>query len=495
MIVRKITIIVVTAIISSSSHAQWTEPVTISDEGSGYRRPEAIANDDGIYIVYFELGNSPNYCYFSKGTDCGEFWQNSVVLSDSSDYLGEGPSIIRIGDTLHAVWRGFLPSENPQVFYRRSPDSGETWEDVQQITRPYTYMKYPDIAEINGKLVCLYNAMLHAYPQDTVFIMAVTSDDGGRHWNEPYRVRYDITSTAPMKLLENDGRLHLIYMTPGIAAIEVVCINSDDEGLTWSEPLYISPNDQYASQLPRAHVDSSGLLSACWMDYKYGSNGGIHGDILMNYSLDNGNTWHGEIRVTYEQSGGISTILSDVSNFYVAYDDIRDGNENIYFRSSADLGVTWSGEEQLTYGLELESIDPSLAISYCDQIKTIHLAWSQEYGHWERRINYSHREIQTGIDDKVTLPNIKTIYGVSIFPNPFNSNASIKFMLKDDIYIEISIYNILGEKAAEIYRGYLLSGPNHVSLSSHDYNLASGYYYISINSNEERIVKSSILIK
>ena len=315
--------VVVAAASFSAVFAQWSEPVPISAESLGCRRPEAIANDGEIYVAYYKPGNTPNHCFFSKGTDCGGFWQDPVVLSDSSDYLGEGPNIIRVGDTLHTVWRGFLPSENPQVFYRRSPDLGETWEDVQQITRPCTYLKYPDIAEIHGKLICLYNAMLHAYPQDTVFIMAVTSNDGGRHWNEPYRVRYDITSSATMKLLENDGRLHLIYMTPGIAAIEVVHIYSDDEGLTWTDPYYISPDDQYDSQLPRANVDSTGLLSACWIDYKYGSNGGIYGDILMNYSIDNGNTWHGEVRVTYEQSSRISTVLTDVSSFYVAYDDIK----------------------------------------------------------------------------------------------------------------------------------------------------------------------------
>ena len=165
---------------------------------------------------------------------------------------------------------------------------------------------------------------------------------------------------------------------------------------------------------------------------------------------------------------------------------LRDGNENIFFRSSSDLGVTWSAEEQLTHGVELESIDPSLAISYCGQVKTIHLAWSQQYGQWERRITYSHKEIPTGIDDNSTILPMKKEM-LFCYPNPFNS--TLKMTISAGSPGVLNIYDLLGRVVKTFAYRAGVSSVIWDGIDNNGAGLPSGIYFAKLTANEAKAIK------
>jgi len=477
------------------ARAQWTEPIPISEQDSRFESADMITDSQGVYVIYYNVSYDPLFPRFVKSTDCGWSWSEPFNLADTADRSGGQPNIALAGDTLHAVWRGFRGNENPRVNYRRSTDRGDTWQETQLITNAYTYMKYPSIIEYDGHLFCAYNALLHNNPYDTVFIMGISSSDGGNSWGSHFRINPEVLSTYPMTLLESQGRFHLIYQTAGPEAIEIAHIYSDDLGETWSEPTLISPVDDYAGQWPRASVDSTGLLAACWFDYKYGSTGGSYGDILMNYSTDNGDTWYGEVRVTYEHSNQTSAILTDNPNFYVAYEDIRDGNREIYFRSSPDRGQNWSAEERITTDVDLDSHYPELSLSSCDDAKILHLAWSQEEGGRSfALILYSHTEIQTDIQENGISCMPGSLEINSIYPNPFNETTAIEYFLKNETNIVIEVFNILGERVAQVYDGSQKSGIHRIIFNAEFYQLSNGVYFVRIrNKDGEKSEKIMLL--
>ena len=79
------------------------------------------------------------------------------------------------------------------------------------------------------------------------------------------------------------------------------------------------------------------------------------------------------------------------------------------------------------------------------------------------------------------------------YPNPFNPSTTIKFSLPLKANIEISVFNSLGEKVADVFRGELGEGYHEVEFSAS--NLSSGIYFYRLESAKFVSVKKMIIIK
>jgi len=65
-----------------------------------------------------------------------------------------------------------------------------------------------------------------------------------------------------------------------------------------------------------------------------------------------------------------------------------------------------------------------------------------------------------------------------VYPNPFNGSSTISFSLNEPSNVEINIYNLLGEKVADLVSGELLSGQHQIKWNPE--GLPSGMYLITV---------------
>ena len=79
------------------------------------------------------------------------------------------------------------------------------------------------------------------------------------------------------------------------------------------------------------------------------------------------------------------------------------------------------------------------------------------------------------------------------YPNPFNPVTKIKFSIPQASKIELSVYNILGQKIAVLVEGFKAAGEYQFNWKPT--NLASGVYLYVLNTGNTRIVKRMTLIK
>lgn len=85
------------------------------------------------------------------------------------------------------------------------------------------------------------------------------------------------------------------------------------------------------------------------------------------------------------------------------------------------------------------------------------------------------------------------------YPNPFNPTTNIRFTLPVHSYVNISVYNLIGQLVNELFNGDLSSGSHVVSFNAS--NLSSGIYFYSITANSEstgenfRLTKKMTLLK
>ncbi len=79
------------------------------------------------------------------------------------------------------------------------------------------------------------------------------------------------------------------------------------------------------------------------------------------------------------------------------------------------------------------------------------------------------------------------------YPNPFNPSTKIKFALPAEIYLTLSVYNIIGEKITEIFNGKINEGYHEMMFNASE--LSSGVYFYKIESENFNSTKKMILMK
>ncbi len=75
---------------------------------------------------------------------------------------------------------------------------------------------------------------------------------------------------------------------------------------------------------------------------------------------------------------------------------------------------------------------------------------------------------------------------LAAYPNPFNNNAKIFYRSSDKCYLDINIFNILGEKISEVYSGYHQPGISEFPVQMK--NLPSGIYLCILLKKIDNIV-------
>ena len=101
-------------------------------------------------------------------------------------------------------------------------------------------------------------------------------------------------------------------------------------------------------------------------------------------------------------------------------------------------------------------------------------------------VSYSHE-----VEVEVTSPKEFALF--QNYPNPFNPSTTIKFALPEKTNVELSVYNSLGEKVADVLRGEFSEGYHEVEFTASD--LSSGIYFYRLGSQKFISVKKMIIIK
>jgi hypothetical protein len=80
------------------------------------------------------------------------------------------------------------------------------------------------------------------------------------------------------------------------------------------------------------------------------------------------------------------------------------------------------------------------------------------------------------------------------YPNPFNPSTTIEFSLPENVNsVKLSIYNVLGEKVAELVNTALVAG--RYSYQWNASNIATGMYIYELRTDKFVSVKKMVLMK
>ncbi|OGW67332.1 MAG: hypothetical protein A3J72_07870 [Nitrospirae bacterium RIFCSPHIGHO2_02_FULL_40_19] len=196
-------------------------------------------------------------------------------------------------------------------------------------------------------------------------------DDTKWEWSSDERIT---NSTGVSSLSYNNahplafknGVLYLVWSDSGGGNAEIYFKYSGDYGATWSDDLRLT-NNLGTSWTPSMAVGQNNDIHVVWGDNREGTEA-----IYYKYSSDGGKTWSPDRKIsTGTEKSWNPDIAIDGSNVYIAWQDKRNLNGEIYFVRSTDGGKTFGAEQRIT-NASYESERPTFAI---DSKHCIHLAW------------------------------------------------------------------------------------------------------------------------
>lgn len=96
--------------------------------------------------------------------------------------------------------------------------------------------------------------------------------------------------------------------------------------------------------------------------------------------------------------------------------------------------------------------------------------------------------------DKQGEPGVVTDYSLSQnYPNPFNPETRISYSLAKDGLVKLSVYNVLGQKVAELVNENQIAGKHHVTWNANA--MTSGVYFYRLESGDYTRTLKMMLVR
>ena len=308
-----------------------------------------------LFLLLFWTGSTE-----AQGQGGG--WSEPYRLSSEAGKASEATLVADQYGYVHSFWRETLfEDQNTIIQYARF--DGGTWSAPNDI-----YLTAEGIEDMSA--VVDQHGTLHIVWTERFFgpvyysYAPVSTALSAQSWAQPLRL--DIPAGILRFRVDSKGVFHILYINRS-EELGVYYVRSEDQGVTWSEPVWLDP-DILPGHTPDSlnfELDETGGLHAVWF---YGAlERGEQADwIRYSHSLDGGKTWSVPFLIDQHIEGSeydlsnaspVMTVQDKTVHVIWAAGDLPYRNH----RFSIDAGQTWSTTVQIFGELHGQAFD-SLAV-------------------------------------------------------------------------------------------------------------------------------------
>jgi len=203
-----------------------------------------------------------------------------------------------------------------------------------------------------------------------------------------------------------------------------------------------------------------------------------------------------------------------IGEYVSLYFDHRDwvkypGKYTADYRPISKKEITWDfkvetniSKSTISLGFEdINSIPDEYKVILFDQItlRTVDLRQEKMYKFtlMDNETTRDFRFIITTDNFMLTLPQSFKLHLTS-YPNPFNMETTVEYQIPNDCFVELSIFNIMGQKVKELVQGFHYSGNYYITWDGKDNtgnNLSSGIYFCKMRAGSTVISKKLLLLR
>lgn len=397
----------------------------------------------GKYIIFY-------FIIFGILNDLFPQWGNDVRVTNdfSASYttFNNARSIAVQGDTIHAVWVDERDG-NPEIYYARSFDKGETWESSRRLTFNDSLSLYPAIA--------VKDSFVHIVWSDfrddgSAEIYYKRSKDYGETFGPDRRITNAPWGSALPSIAVWGSTVHIVWAdVRNYIDYQIYYTRSLNNGETFEPERQITSQTYYAQLSPSIAVRDS-IVHIVWEDLRE-----ISGyKIYYTRSLNNGEVFEPERKISLNFFDVRTPCISVYDSLIgVVWKDVENGV--VYFISSFKNGETWNSPFLLGDFDDQEEFEPSIWWHK----NFVRVVWTEERNNYRYCLVYRESD-NNGITWKpetsiVDIPNAFS-YGATVvddgekvcllWTDTRDYNEEIYF--KKKIYVQIK--EVLEEKDRNI---------------------------------------------
>jgi carboxyl-terminal processing protease len=363
---KELLLFVLSILAAISSLAQWKPDVQLTNDladswTSLYNARCVAAYGESVHVVWYDNRDGNKEIYYKRSSDAGSTWGQDTRLTN--DYANsEYPSVAVSGSLVIVVWQDDR-NGNLEIYCKRSTDGGMNWEPDIRMTNAVNNSVRPAVV-LSGSVV---HVVWHDWRDDYFAIYYKRSDNGGVSWGSDTCLTSNSPWAVSCAIAVFGSAVHIAWRDYRDDNDEIYYKRSTDGGLTWGEDIRLTNNAE-EQKFPSISVSGS-VVHVVWQDLRDGNY-----EIYYRRSLDGGTTWESDNWLTNDPSASQSpSIASYGSDVHVVWYDDRDGNLEIYYKQSSDGGINWGEDTRLTNALS-DSQDPTIAVSIPD----IHVVWTDQ---------------------------------------------------------------------------------------------------------------------
>ena len=316
--------------VSEKSNLSETNNLTQNDDDSVY--PQISSSSDNIYIVWQESVGSygtTNYdIFFKKSNDNGDNFGSPINLSDNAGF-SEHPQIASVGNLIYVVWVDDSSGER-EIMFSKSSDSGKTFSNSIVISRNSMSPYHVELAAEGQNVYVVWNS----FGMETSNIILLSkSNDAGKTFGELTEIGVGDMETYP-KIAANADEYYIAWDRKDNKATEILLIKGHKDfkmdNVTQLGKLNNEGIDGGESQVA---VDADHVIVS-WasnipVDKKY---------VYISSSMNKGNSFTNNIPLSSTNSSNVENIFID-DNLYVVWQDNIDGNQEIFYTKSNTNGT------------------------------------------------------------------------------------------------------------------------------------------------------------
>ena len=351
------------AVSGSSVYVIWQDNDKIDDDGDGLfnEDPSDQIDNDGDGQDGEDPFGGDDEIFFRKTTDDGATFSPSLGSAatnlSNDDNIAAQARIAATGLDVHLVWVGMDPATfDLDIFYSNSTDSGGSFDPPTILSDNVeeTLSVLPDLAIADDNVYVVWQEDLDFSFTFDIFFRASTNNGDSFEDIEDLSNNPGFVSQNPQVAAAGDKVFVTWEDNNDLGDFDILFRRSLDNGANFDPNLASVPDDLSLndgnSDKPQISTNSDGTDTKVYLSWEDDSDG--DDDILFLSSTDSGDNFG--IQQDLSSNSGASVIpRMDASgdNIYVAWQDDTLGDAtdtDIFFRSSPDGGVTFSGLKDLS---------------------------------------------------------------------------------------------------------------------------------------------------